>query len=50
MKVDEINGGTPYGATTIAGPDAQRQPSDNKLAAARYQRRAIAETAAKLHG
>ena len=43
MKVDEITGGTPYGATTIAGPDAQRQPSQNELAAARYQRRAIAQ-------
>ena len=43
MKVDEITGGAPYGATTIAGPDAQRQPSQNELAAARYQRRAIAQ-------
>ena len=49
MKVDEITGGAPYGATTIAGPDAQRQPSENELAGARYQGRAIAETAAKLH-
>jgi NAD(P)H dehydrogenase (quinone) len=50
MKVDEITGGAPYGATTIAGLDAQRQPSENELAGARYQGRAIAETAAKLHG
>ena len=50
MKVDEITGGAPYGATTIAGTDAQRQPSENELAGARYQGRAIAETAAKLHG
>ena len=50
MNVDEITGGAPYGATTIAGPDAQRQPSENELAGARYQGRAIAETAAKLHG
>ena len=50
MKVDEITGGAPYGATTIAGLDAQRQPSENELAGARYQVRAIAETAAKLHG
>jgi NAD(P)H dehydrogenase (quinone) len=49
-KVDEITGGAPYGATTIAGPNAQRQPSENELAGARYQGRAIAETAAKLHG
>ena len=50
MKVDEITGGAPYRATTIAGLDAQRQPSENELAGARYQVRAIAETAAKLHG
>jgi hypothetical protein len=50
MKVDEITGGVPYGATTIAGLDAQRQPSENELAGSRYQVRAIAETAAKLHG
>src|SRR5690349_6964541 len=50
MRVDEITGGAPYGATTIAGSDAQRQPSENELAGARYQGRAIAETAAKLHG
>src|SRR5215468_9460785 len=50
MKVDEITGGARYGATTIAGLDAQRQPSENELAGTRYQVRAIAETAAKLHG
>ena len=50
MKVDEITGGAPYGATTIAALDAQRRPSENELAGARYQVRAIAETAAKLHG
>jgi len=50
MKVDEITGGAPYGATTIAALDAQRQPSVNELAGARYQVRAIAETAAKPHG
>jgi NAD(P)H dehydrogenase (quinone) len=46
MKVDEITGGAPYGATMIVGLDAQRQPSENELAGARYQGRAIAETAA----
>ena len=46
----QITGGAPYGATTIAGLDAQRQPRENELAGARYQGRAIAETAAKLHG
>lgn len=50
MNVDEITGGAPYGATTIAELDAQRQPSENELAGARYQGRAIAESAAKLHG
>src|ERR1700686_4862532 len=50
MKLDEITGGSPYGATTIAGGDGSRQPSENELAAARYQGRVIAETAKKLHG
>jgi NAD(P)H dehydrogenase (quinone) len=50
MKLDEITGGSPYGATTIAGGDGSRAPSDNELAAARYQGRVIAETAQKLHG
>jgi NAD(P)H dehydrogenase (quinone) len=50
MKLDEVTGGSPYGATTIAGTDGSRQPSQNELAAARYQGRVIAETAKKLHG
>jgi NAD(P)H dehydrogenase (quinone) len=50
MTLDEITGGSPYGATTIAGGDGARQPSENELAGARYQGRKIAETAAKLHG
>jgi NAD(P)H dehydrogenase (quinone) len=50
MKIDEVTGGAPYGATTIAGTDGQRQPSANELAGARYQGRSIAEIAAKLHG
>ena len=50
MKLDEVTGGSPYGATTIAGGDGSRAPSDNELAAARYQGRVIAETAQKLHG
>ncbi len=49
-KVDEITGGAPYGATTVAGPDGKRQVSENELAGARYQGRRIAEVAAKLHG
>ena len=50
MTLDEITGGSPYGATTIAGGDGSRQPSENELAGARYQGRKIAETANKLHG
>src|SRR3954468_22998373 len=50
MKLDEVTGGSPYGATTIAGGDGSRQPSENELAGARYQGRVIAETAKKLHG
>jgi NAD(P)H dehydrogenase (quinone) len=50
MKLDEVTGGSPYGATTITGGDGSRQPSDNELAGARYQGRVIAETAKKLHG
>jgi|SRR5215469_11426803 len=50
MTLDEITGGSPYGATTIAGGDGRRKPSENELAGARYQGRKIAETAIKLHG
>jgi NAD(P)H dehydrogenase (quinone) len=50
MTMDEITGGSPYGATTITKGDGSRQPSDNELAGARYQGRKIAETARKLHG
>ena len=50
MRLDEITGGSPYGATTITGGDGSRQPSENELAGARYQGRVIAETAKKLHG
>ncbi|THD63848.1 NAD(P)H:quinone oxidoreductase [Phenylobacterium sp.] len=49
MTLDEVTGGSPYGATTIAGGDGARQPSENELAGARYQGRRIAKTAAKLH-
>ena len=48
MTLDEIVGGSPYGATTIAGGQGQRQPSQNELDAARFQGRLVAETAAKL--
>ncbi len=48
MSLDEIVGGSPYGATTIAGGQVQRQPSAIELDGARYQGRLIAETANKL--
>ena len=47
-KVDEITGGSPYGATTIAGGDGSRQPSANELEGARFQGKHVAEIAAKL--
>jgi NAD(P)H dehydrogenase (quinone) len=50
MKIDEVTGGSPYGATTIAGGDGSRQPTENELVGARYQGRKVAETAIKLHG
>ena len=50
LKVDEIVGGSPYGATTIAAGDGSRQPHEEELAGARYQGKRIAETAAKLFG
>ena len=50
MTLDEIVGGAPYGATTIAGRDGSRQVSQKELDGARYQGRRVAEVAAKLHG
>lgn len=50
MTLDEIVGGSPYGATTIAGGQGQRQPSAIELEGARFQGRLIAETANKLFG
>ena len=50
MTLDEITGGTPYGATTIAGGDGSRQPSENELEGVRFQGRLVAEVAKKLHG
>jgi len=44
----EMSGGSPYGATAIAGGDGARQPSDDELAIARFQGRHVAEIAAKL--
>ena len=50
MTLAEITGGSPYGASTIAGSDGSRKPSENELVGARYQGRRIAETAQRLHG
>ncbi|HWW80571.1 MAG TPA: NAD(P)H:quinone oxidoreductase [Steroidobacteraceae bacterium] len=50
MTLAEITGGSPYGATTIAGGDGSRKPTENELVGARYQGRRIAETAQRLHG
>jgi len=47
-NMDEITGGTPYGATTITRPDGKRQPSANELAIARFQGKHVAEIAKKL--
>ncbi len=47
MRVDEITGGSPYGATTIAGGDGSRRPTENELAGARVQGELIAQTAKK---
>ncbi len=49
-RIDEVTGGSPYGATTITGGDGSRMPSDNELEGARWQGRYVAETAKKLHG
>lgn len=48
MRLDEITGGAPYGATTIAGGKGERQPSANELDGARFQGRTVAEVAARL--
>jgi len=48
MKMDEITGGSPYGASTIAGTSGERTPTDNELAGARFQGRHVAAIAAKL--
>lgn len=49
MRIDEITGGSPYGASTIAGGKGERLPSENELAAARYQGKHVASIARKLH-
>jgi NAD(P)H dehydrogenase (quinone) len=48
MRIDEVTGGSPYGATTIAGGDGSRMPSENELEAARFQGKHVARIADKL--
>ena len=49
-RMDEVVGGSPYGATTLAGGDGSRQPSETELDGARHQGRHVAEIANKLFG
>jgi len=48
MRIDEITGGSPYGASTIAGGSGERMPSENELNAARFQGKHVATIALKL--
>ena len=48
MRIDEVTGGSPYGASTIAGGQGERMPSENELNAARYQGKHVAEITSKL--
>ena len=48
MRMDEIPGGSPYGASTIAGASGERLPSENELDAARFQGRHVADIASRL--
>jgi NAD(P)H dehydrogenase (quinone) len=48
MRIDEITGGSPYGTSTIAGGKGERMPSENELAAARFQGKHVATIASKL--
>jgi NAD(P)H dehydrogenase (quinone) len=46
--MDEITGGSPYGASTIVGASGERMPSENELDAARYQGKHVTTIASKL--
>jgi NAD(P)H dehydrogenase (quinone) len=50
MRNDEVVGGSPYGATTIANGDGSRQPSETEIEGAKFQGRHVAEITAKLFG
>jgi len=47
LNMSEITGGSPYGASTLAGADGRRQPSENELKIARFQGAHVAEVAKK---
>jgi NAD(P)H dehydrogenase (quinone) len=49
LNMEEITGGTPYGATTLAGADGSRKPTENELIIARFQGKHVAEITQKLH-
>jgi NAD(P)H dehydrogenase (quinone) len=48
MRLDEVTGGSPYGASTIAGGDGSRQPSENDLEGVRFQAKHLAKIGLKL--
>lgn len=50
MDISVVKGGSPYGASTIAGPDGSRQPIEQELAMARFQGQHVARIAERLHG
>lgn len=50
QDISVVRGGTPYGATTIAGPDGQRQPSNEELTIAQHQGEHVARITTKLFG
>jgi NAD(P)H dehydrogenase (quinone) len=49
LNMEEITGGSPYGATTLAGADGSRKPTENELVIARFQGKHVAEITQKLH-
>jgi NAD(P)H dehydrogenase (quinone) len=48
LSMNEISGGTPYGASTLAGADGSRRPTENELAIGEFQGRHVAEVARRL--
>jgi len=50
LAMDELSGGTPYGASTVTGGDGSRQPSEKELAIARFQGKHVADIARRLKG